>query len=283
MRYAKRRTGFLLILPSLLGISVFYIIPFFASLYYAFTQGVSNVQFVGTRNFRELFQNSMFLQAVQNTAVFLVFAVPLVLLLATFLSVVSVKRKFTWQRWALLLPMVVPASSVSVGWQALWGAAGPVNGLFALLGLPARDFLLGNSSFPMLIALYLLKNVGYLSVILSSAIRALPSEYQESYRLESNSEAGYVRHILLPLISPSMLFAGIVAVMNYFLLFRDTYMLYGNNPPARVYMLQHFMNNNFYKLNYQRLSSAAFLAVLLLSGLVATVLLLQRRVKGHVG
>ena len=87
----------------------------------------------------------------------------------------------------------------------------------------------------------------------------------------------------MPLISPTMLFAGIVAVMHYFLLFRDTYMLYGNNPPAQLYMLQHFMNNNFYKLNYQRLGAAAFLTVLLLSTLIIAVLLLQRRATRHVG
>lgn len=125
--------------------------------------------------------------------------------------------------------------------------------------------------------------MGYISVILTSAIRALPPEYQEYYWLNSNSEAGYARRVVLPLISPTMLFAGIVAVMHYFLLFRDTYMLYGNNPPAQLYMLQHFMNNNFYKLNYQRLGAAAFLTVLLLSTLIIAVLLLQRRATRHVG
>jgi multiple sugar transport system permease protein len=94
---------------------------------------------------------------------------------------------------------------------------------------------------------------------------------------------GYIRRILLPLIAPTMLFAVVAAVMNYFLLFRDTYALYGDDPPRQVYMLQHFMNSNFYQLNYQRLSAAAFLTVLLLTALVAGMLLLQRRARGHVG
>ena len=70
--------------------------------------------------------------------------------------------------------------------------------------------------------------------------------------------------------------------MNYFQLFRDVYMLYGDSPPRRLYMLQHFMNSSFYRLNYQRLGAAAFVTVLVLSALVAAVLLLQRRVKSHV-
>ena len=58
---------------------------------------------------------------------------------------------------------------------------------------------------------------------------------------------------------------------------------YMENPPAQVYMLQHFMNSNFYKLNYQRLGTAAFLVVLTLTALICGILFVQRRVKRHVG
>lgn len=44
--------------------------------------------------------------------------------------------------------------------------------------------------------------------------------------------------------------------------------LYGSNPPARLYMLQHFMNGNFYQLNHQLLSAAALATVLLITGTV---------------
>lgn len=275
--------GFAMLLPSFLGIAVFYLVPFCRSLYYTFTQGVHDVHFVGLANFRELLGNPVFLQAAGNTLRFLALGVPLLLALALLVSVIGVKRKFTWQRWALLLPMVIPASSLSVAWQGLWGETGLISRALGLLGLPAVDFLQGGAAFPLLLVLYLLKNVGYVSVILMSAIRSLPPEYQECYRLDSNSEAGFVRRILLPLISPTILFACIVAVMNYFLLFRDTYMLYMENPPAKVYMLQHFMNSNFYKLNYQRLGTAAFLVVLTLTALISGILLAQRRMKRHVG
>lgn len=196
---------------------------------------------------------------------------------------IIVKGNFYWQRWALLLPMVIPASSLAAGWQGLWGEAGLINRALAFFGWKPVDFMYGQAALPLLIALYLLKIIGYVSVILTSAIRSLPPEYRECYQLDSSREWGYARRVLLPLISPTMLFCGIVAVMNYFLMYRDMYFLYQDNPPARLYMLQHFMNNNFYKLNYQRLGAAAFLTVLLLSALIAAVLLIQRRVKHYVG
>lgn len=281
MRKKAVHTGMILVLPSLLGVLVFYVVPFFISLMYTFTRGVVEQHFVGMENFRDLLHNAVFRQAVGNTVSFLILGVPLLLLLSLLLSVILVKGSFDWQRWALLLPFVLPASSLAVAWRSIWGSGGAADQLLGLLGVPSVN-LLEQGAFPLLLVLYLLRNVGYISIILMSAIRALPSEYQESYRLDSNSESGYVRYILAPLISPTLLFAGVIAVMNYFLLFRDVYMIYGEAPPGTVYMLQHFMNNNFYKLNYQRLSAAAFLMVLCLSALVAAVLLGQRRIKQNV-
>lgn len=260
------RTGPLLILPSLAGVCAFYVVPLLSSLYYTFTQGVSEPRFVGLANFQELLNSPVFRQAVGNTALFLILGVPLALAGAVLLSVALAKGRFSWQRWALLLPFVLPASSLAVAWQGLWGL----------------EALNGPAALPITLLLYLLRNVGYLSVILTGAIRALPVEYQESCCLDGGGEGRYLVHVLIPLLSPTLLFAGIVAVMNYFLLFRDVYMLYGDSPPQRLYMLQHFMNSSFYKLNYQRLSAAAFVTVLTLSALVAAVLLLQRRVKSHV-
>lgn len=280
MRKASR-TGVLLALPGLLGLLAFYVIPFFVSLTYTFTQGVTEHRFAGIANFQDLLGNSVFRQAVRNTISFLLLGVPILLLLSVLPSVILAKGSFGWQRWALLLPFVLPAPSLAVAWRSIWGAGGGLGRLLELLGPPEANHL-EKSAFPLLLVLYLLRNVGYICIILTSSIRALPVEYRESYCLDSSSETGYVCRILLPLISPTLLFAGVVAVVNYFLLFRDVYMIYGDVPPRTVYMLQHFMNNNFYKLNYQRLSAAAFLLALCLSGLAAAVLLAGRRLKWDV-
>ena len=274
-------TGGLLALPGLLGLLAFYVIPFFVSLTYTFTQGVTQRRFVGMANFRDLLDNPVFRQAVGNTIFFLLLGVPVLLLLSVLLSMIIAKGSFGWQRWALLLPFVLPAPSLAVAWRSIWGAGGGLDRLLEILGLPGANHL-EKSAFPLLLVLYLLRNVGYICISLTSSIRALPVEYRESYCLDSSSEIGYVCRILLPLISPTLLFAGVVAVVNYFLLFRDVYMIYGDVPPRTVYMLQHFMNNNFYKLNYQRLSAAAFLLALCLTGLAAAVLLAGRRLKWDV-
>lgn len=269
--------GFVLILPSFTGFCMFFLLPFLGSLYYTFTQGVVDPHFVGFANFIELLSTPQFLQAVKNTICFLAIGGLLLIILSLAVSVISVKGDFVWQRWALLLPMVIPVASLSLGWNALWGESGLVNRMLVFWGADPVDFLRGGAAFPLMVVLYLLKNTGYLSVILSGAIRALPTDLRDSYILDSNSETGYVLYILLPQLKGTLLFCGTVAIMNYFLMFRDIYALYGSNPPEELYMLQHFMNRNFYQLNYQRLSTAAFLTVLVMVMLIGVGALLRRR------
>lgn len=273
--------GYLLILPSFAGVCLFQLFPYLRSLFYTFTQGIVTPRFVGLDNFAELLSDQLFLQAAGNTFLFLFVGGVFLLTLSLFISIICVKARFSWQRWAILLPLVVPAASLALGWQSIFGADGLVNQILSRMGLPAGDFLYGEAAFPLMVLLYLLKNVGYLSVILADAIQRFPQEHKDNYLLDSNSETVYVFRILLPQLKSTVLFCAIVAISNYFLMFRDIYALYGDNPPRQLYMLQHFMNRNFYQLNYQRLSTAAFLTSFAMSVLII-IWLYSRRRRNHV-
>lgn len=273
--------GYLLILPSFAGVCLFQLFPYLRSLLYTFTQGIVTPRFVGFENFADLLSDPLFLQAAGNTFLFLFVGGMILLALSLFISIICLKARFTWQRWAILLPLVVPAASLALGWQSIFGADGLANQILSRLGLPAGDFLYGKAAFPLMVLLYLLKNTGYLSVILSDAIQRFPQDQKDNYLLDSSGETGYVFSILLPQLKSTVLFCAIVAISNYFLMFRDIYALYGDNPPSRLYMLQHFMNRNFYQLNYQRLSTAAFLTSFVMAVLIVIWLYTRRR-RDHV-
>lgn len=103
--------AYLFILPSFLGIAVFYIVPyiicFTKSLYVGDT-------FVGIENYIQLFQNNTFLLALKNTGIFTVTAIPLLMvisfLIALFLN--SFNKISSFFRSALLIPVVVPIASL---------------------------------------------------------------------------------------------------------------------------------------------------------------------------
>ena len=272
-------TGRLFILPSLLGIGLFFLFPLAGSLSYAFTSGITERKFVPFQNFADLLHNPTFILAVKNTGIFIGMGVPALIALSLLVSAALQNRKYHWVYGPLLIPLVLPVSSYVLGWQALLGESGLWNTLFSP-ETPIR-ILEGETARLSLLLIYIVKNLGYLTILLTSAMTSLPREYREVFRLDSSSEFHYAIRVLIPAIAPMLLFSLVIAVMDALKIFRELYALYGDYPPQSVYMLQNFMNNNFYKLNYQRLSTAAFLVVAGLSLLILTLLKLQSRVDAY--
>ena len=77
--------------------------------------------------------------------------------------------------------------------------------------------------------------------------------------------------IKLRYLSPTVLFVTILSLINSFKVFREVYLLTGDYPYETLYMLQHFMNNTFRSLNYQKLAAAAvvmFLVMIIVIGIL---------------
>ncbi|MBU5427546.1 sugar ABC transporter permease [Tissierella pigra] len=277
----KKFYGWYFILPSLIGVLIFYIIPFFLSLYYTFTKGISTVQFVGLDNFKELFNNPAFILASKNTLTFIIIGVPIVTMLSLFLSLMMAEKLYRFPRWAMLSPMIVPVASALMGWEVVFGNNGMMNKILVFFSRQPISFFGEDNAMKILILIYIIKNTGYMIVIFTGAISSLEKEYKEAFLLDSNSSIKYAFKIVIPLIAPIIFFVVILSIINSFLMFREVYALYGDIPPNTVYLLQNFMNNNFYKLNYQRLSTAAFILVMGISILIIAFLRFQEKHLDH--
>lgn len=269
--------AWLFILPGLIGVLLFYIIPFLMSLYYTFTKGITDVQFIWFENFRNLFGNPTFERATKNTLIFILIGVPSITLISLFLSLLMSDKLYAFPRWAMLSPIIVPVASALMGWKILFDNGGIINKIIQLLGGNTVDFLGEKHAMALLIFIFIIKNMGYMIVIFTGAISSLEREYKEAFLLDSNSKLKYSLKVVVPLIAPIIFFVVIFSTINSFQMFREAYGLYGNYPPNTVYLLQHFMNNNFLKLNYQRLSTAAFILVTGISIIVSLFLNFQKK------
>lgn len=277
----KKSYGWYFILPGLIGVLLFFIIPFFLSLYYSLTKGVSNIQFVGLENFKELLVNPAFRLAAANSLKFIFVGVPIVTILSFFLSLMMSDRLYKFSRWAMLSPMIVPVASALIGWQTIFGDIGILNKISEFMGRHPISFFNEDNAMRMLILIFIIKNTGYMLIIFTGAISSLSKEYKEAFLIDSDSNLEYALTIVIPLIAPIIFFVVLLSIVNSFQIFREVYALYGNSPPNTVYLIQHFMNNNFYKLNYQRLSTAAFILVMAISGFITIYLRFQEKHTNH--
>ena len=257
--------------PSLLGVGLFFVLPFGVVIYYSLIDGVGSKNFVGLENFIKLFDNSAFLLAAKNTLMFSAFAVPLAVVLAIVLALmlecrIPMKSHF---RTFFLSPMMVPVASIVLIWQVLFNYNGSVNEWMMLLGADKIDWLLSEYSMVVVILLFLWKNLGYNMILFMAGLANIPKELLEVASVEGASETYKFFEIKLRYLSPTLLFVTILSLINSFKVFREVYLLTGDYPYETLYMLQHFMNNTFRSLDYQKLSAAAVVMAIAMMVLIA--------------
>lgn len=257
--------------PSLLGVAVFFILPFCVVVYYSLIDGVGSRNFVFLDNFIKLFQNSAFLLAAKNTLSFSAWAVPLAVVLSLGLALmlearIPLKSQF---RTFFLSPMMVPVASVVLIWQVLFNFNGTVNEFIMLFGADKVDWLQTDSSQVVVIILFLWKNLGYFMILFMAGLSNIPKELLEVADVEGASEAYKFFAIKLRYLSPTVLFVTILSLINSFKVFREVYLLTGDYPYESLYMLQHFMNNTFKSLDYQKLSAAAVVMAIVMVVIIA--------------
>lgn len=252
-------TGYLL--PSLGGVLLFFVLPFFVVIYYSMVDNPINNQFVFFDNFVKVSHNAAFQQAAYNTMRFSLVAVPLAVVLSLLLAMMlDYKIPFRSQfRTFFLSPMMVPIASIVLIWQVLFHYNGLMNDIVALFGQGKTDWLKSSRAQIVIIILFLWKNLGYNMILFMAALSSIPKDIIEVAVLESARPFQIFRHIKLRYLSSTILFVTIMSLINSFKVFREIYLLTGNYPYDTIYMLQHFMNNAFNQLDYQKLSAAAIM------------------------
>lgn len=259
--------------PSFFGVLLFFIIPFGVVVYYSLIRSPLDPEFVGLSNFVALFRNSSFRTAAKNTLTFSAISVPLAVILSLCLALllearIPGKSQF---RTFFLSPMMVPVASVVLIWQVLFHANGVVNEVLAVFGAKAIDWFNSDYSQLVVVTLFLWKSLGYNMILFMAALANIPKELLEVADVEGASEAYKFFAIKLRYLSPTVLFVTILSLINSFKVFREVYLLTGNYPYETLYMLQHFMNNTFKSLDYQKLSAAAVVMAIVMVVIIAVL------------
>lgn len=280
----KRKTkrsilGLLFISPYYIGCLVFYFLPFLVGLYYSMTEGFGNKRFAGFKNYVRLFQNEAFLIALKNTVIFMIIAIPLLMVAALFTGMLvhSLKDFGKAIQGILIVPMIVPIASVVKVWQILLDDSGVVNHLLSVLGMEEQRFFQGGWAMVIIIFIFIWKNFGYLSIFYSVALLAVPAECVEAARLDGAGKYKIFTKIILPFLQPTTFFVLLLAIINSFKIFREVFLLTGEYPDTSIYLIQHYMNNNFYNLDYQKLSAASTVLTLCIVLVVALVFRKERK------
>ena len=260
----KQRLSFgtkciLCLVPSIAGLLLFYILPYIRVLYYSLINNQYKKEFVGLNNYVEALQNEYFRLAFKNSIQLIFVCVPLLLILALLVSLglTFLLKRLKLVRVAFILPMLIPTASIVLFFQKVFGSI--------------------ENELPLYL-LFIWKNIGICIILLTAALTTIEESIYEAARLDG--AGGFSLHfkITLPLILPTISFSTLLAIVNSFKIFRESYLYYGGNyPPDYGYTLQYYMNNNFLKFDYQALASSSVLTTFLVAAIVILFLLWERR------
>lgn len=283
-RLSRRRleeagSGYLFLLPSLLGTAGFVLIPFLDVFRRSFLQAVGS-GFVGLDNYRLVLANEAFHRAAGNTARFMLVCLPILLALSLGIAVL-VRQATHFQRWVktgFLLPMAIPAASVAVFFRMLFDEKGWLNLLLQAMGLPGQDWLTSGRAFWVLSACYIWKNLGYDMILWLAGLGAIPEEQYEAARVQGAGAWDCFRYITLPQLKETLFVTALLSFVNAFRVFREAYLLAGEYPHESIYMLQHLFNNWFVNLDIQKMTAAA---VMLVIGAGTVLFAFQKRGDGE--
>ena len=256
----KFSTG-LFIAPSFLGVMTFFIVPFAVIIYYSLVDNPISANYVGLENFKMVAKNAAFLTAVRNTAMFSAVAVPLAVVLSLILAIVlDLNIPFQSQfRTFFLSPMMVPVASIVLIWQVIFHYNGAVNEFLGKFGIDKIDWMKSRYSVAVIVILFLWKNLGYNMILFMAALASIPKDILEVAKLESATPLQTFFYIKIRYLSSTILFVTIMSLISSFKIFREIYLLTTDYPYDSIYMLQHYMNNKFKKLDYQALSAGAIM------------------------
>ncbi len=247
--------------PSFIGVMIFFLVPFIVIIFYSMVDNPINKDFVFLDNFISVLKNNAFKKAALNTLKFSAMAVPLAVILGMGLAMLlDSKIPFVSRfRTSFLCPMMVPVASVVLIWQVIFHYNGTLNEILMKFGADRIDWLKSDKAMIVIVVLFLWKNLGYNMILFLSALNNISKDQLEVATLEGAGRWYKFVNIKLRHLSPTILFVTILSLINSFKVFREVYLLTGDYPYDSVYMLQHFMNNTFRNLDYQKLSAAAII------------------------
>ncbi len=286
---ALARSAWLFVLPALIVIGVFFLLPVVAALALSLTDfdiyalaDPANTRFVGLRNYAELISTPLFWKALGNTFYFVLVGGPLTvvisLAIALLLQSPLVRLKGVF-RTAFFAPVVTTLVAVALVWRYLYHRRyGLINHVLGVAGIEPVDWL-GDPTWamPAIILLAVWKNFGYTMILFIAGLQAVPDQLYESARIDGAGHWRQFLHITLPMLAPTFLFVGVITMIGYFQLFAEPYVMTQGGPLQSTVSVVYLMYEEGFKWwNMGYASAVAFILFLFMLAGTLVQLRLQR-------
>jgi multiple sugar transport system permease protein len=280
---SKRRywIGYLFILPWLISVIWFDLIPFIANLYLGSTDykvgPVEQAKWIGLENYIRMFtQDEQFAKSLGNTIFYMSFSVPLILMLALGIALLlntNIRLRALF-RTVYYIPSIIPTVAASVIFLWLFNArSGAVNQILFSVGIEPIRWLTSPDHIRTTLILISLWGFGAQMIIFLAALQGIPEHLYEAVAIDGGGLWARLRHVTLPLITPTLFFNLLVGIIASFQVFATAYIILGPDGgplESGLFYMMHTYNNAFryFQMGYASAMSFVLFLIILVFTLV---------------
>lgn len=259
---------YIMVAPAMIILTIFVIYPIFYMIYLSFFDWnmLSDKKYVGLDNFTKLFQDDIFIQVLKNTFVYVfltVFSSIFLGLLGALYLKENTKIKAFLQS-VIFVPHVISLVSISFIWMWLMdNNYGLLNYILEAFGLESVAWLSSpDNAIYSLILITVWKSVGYNTMMILSAMKAVPEYLYQAGSLDKASKTTMFFKITLPMISPSMFFLTLMNLISAFKIFEPIKVITMGGPLNSTNSIVHMLYE--YGFTYYKIGYASAIGVVLM-------------------
>lgn len=225
VRKHEVRWGYALLFPSMLGLSVFYIYPFFENVYNSFTEisFLGDKTWVGFENYKTFFRDPTIGRSFFYTFAYTLISVPCVVALSVLVASALHQRirGVHFYRIVFYLPVIAMPMAIAVVWRWMLNYEfGIVNEVLAYFDISAVPWMQDtNVFFISLVAVSVWSRVGYNVLLLLAGLQNIPSMYYDAAMVDGAGSVKRFFRITIPMLSPILFFVVIINTISFLQVF----------------------------------------------------------------
>jgi len=281
---SEGRWALVFLAPTLLGLAVLSAGPILATMAISLTKWdlLTAPKFTGLDNYLALLSDDRFQKALRNTFFYTAVSVPIGLLIALGLALAlnTKVRGIAFIRTAYFLPVVTSTIAIALVWQWIYSAdSGLLNQVLGIFGIPSQKWLSDPTLvMPSIIAMSIWQGLGVNIIIFLAGLQAIPSELLDAASVDGAGGGARLRHVTLPLLTPSIFFTGVLSLIGSFQVFDQIFVLQKPRPTDASITVVYFIYENgfkFFKMGYA--SAASWVLFLIVAFFTAIYFWSQNR------
>lgn len=290
-RDGQRPYSVLFLSPAFIVIGLFTLVPMVMTFVISFHQWsmftpITEMDFVGVRNYADVFADPNRIQALGNTFIYVVFSaaisVPLALIVAMLLFFPKLRGQAV-VRVILFATYVIPTIAIVIIWGNIYAPGyGPLSSALNFMGVPSPAWLSDPSwALVSLVIFNVWQMLGYYTILMIAGLTQISEDLYEAARIDG---AGVLRQtwwITIPMLTRTLVFVGLMTIINSIQVFDPVYLLTQGGPAGSTNVISYEIQRSAFQYGLAGDASALavtlFMTLIVVGALLGAILRVARR------